>query len=214
MSAAAINSAVTDRLVSGRAAQGRRHARGGRASPGAGVFCGIDDCRGRPAPAAGGRDGESSCGGVPVAGLSRHGLQLFGAMGFTWENDLQFALKRAKAGELHARRSRRTSGDDHRGVPCSSLLIVTSKRSARNSLRSLTSTLPAAAAKRLERPRSVSHMPAVGARWQRLLFDNGWLLPSQPPEFGGRNATVLQQYRAIWRSCADGGFTTVSIRRA
>ena len=26
--------------------------------------------------------------------------QLFGAMGFTWENDLQFALKRAKAGEL------------------------------------------------------------------------------------------------------------------
>jgi hypothetical protein len=25
---------------------------------------------------------------------------LFGAMGFTWENDLQFALKRAKAGEL------------------------------------------------------------------------------------------------------------------
>ncbi len=30
----------------------------------------------------------------------RHGLQSFGAMGFTWENDVQFALKRAKAGEL------------------------------------------------------------------------------------------------------------------
>ena len=30
----------------------------------------------------------------------RHGFQLFGGMGFTWENDLQFALKRAKAGEL------------------------------------------------------------------------------------------------------------------
>ena len=30
----------------------------------------------------------------------RHGLQTFGAMGFTWENDVQFALKRAKAGEL------------------------------------------------------------------------------------------------------------------
>lgn len=29
----------------------------------------------------------------------RSGLQLFGAMGFTWENDLQFALKRARAGE-------------------------------------------------------------------------------------------------------------------
>jgi alkylation response protein AidB-like acyl-CoA dehydrogenase len=30
----------------------------------------------------------------------RHGYQLFGAMGHTWENDLQFALKRAKAGEF------------------------------------------------------------------------------------------------------------------
>jgi alkylation response protein AidB-like acyl-CoA dehydrogenase len=46
----------------------------------------------------------------------------------------------------------------------------------------------------LERPRSVSHMPAWARRWQRLLFDNGWLLPGQPPEFGGRNATVLQQF--------------------
>lgn len=45
-----------------------------------------------------------------------------------------------------------------------------------------------------ERPRSVSHMPAWARRWQRLLFENGWLLPSQPPEFGGRNATVLQQF--------------------
>ena len=30
----------------------------------------------------------------------QHGMQSFGAMGFTWENDLQFAIKRAKAGEL------------------------------------------------------------------------------------------------------------------
>ena len=30
----------------------------------------------------------------------KHGVQLFGAMGFTWENDVQFALKRAKSGEL------------------------------------------------------------------------------------------------------------------
>jgi alkylation response protein AidB-like acyl-CoA dehydrogenase len=29
-----------------------------------------------------------------------NGFQLFGGMGFTWENDLQFALKRALAGEL------------------------------------------------------------------------------------------------------------------
>ncbi|OBI83195.1 acyl-CoA dehydrogenase family protein [Mycobacterium sp. E740] len=38
--------------------------------------------------------------GEAQALVFRHGLQLFGAMGFTWENDLQFALKRAKAGEL------------------------------------------------------------------------------------------------------------------
>lgn len=30
----------------------------------------------------------------------RDGMQSFGAMGFTWENDLQFAIKRASAGEL------------------------------------------------------------------------------------------------------------------
>ncbi|SCX32440.1 acyl-CoA dehydrogenase family protein [Mycolicibacterium fluoranthenivorans] len=46
----------------------------------------------------------------------------------------------------------------------------------------------------LERPRSVSHMPEWARRWQRLLFDHGWLLPQQPPEFGGRNASVLQHF--------------------
>jgi alkylation response protein AidB-like acyl-CoA dehydrogenase len=46
----------------------------------------------------------------------------------------------------------------------------------------------------LERPKSVSHMPDWARRWQRLLFDHGWLLPQQPPEFGGRNATVLQHF--------------------
>ena len=46
----------------------------------------------------------------------------------------------------------------------------------------------------LDRPRSSSDIPAWARRWQRLLFDNGWLLPSNPPEFGGRNASLLQQY--------------------
>jgi alkylation response protein AidB-like acyl-CoA dehydrogenase len=45
-----------------------------------------------------------------------------------------------------------------------------------------------------ERPRSSSHIPGWARRWQRLLFDTGWLLPGNPPEFGGRNATLLQQY--------------------
>jgi alkylation response protein AidB-like acyl-CoA dehydrogenase len=61
--------------------------------------------------------------------------------------------------------------------------------------------LPAAAAEAVERPRSVSHMPAWARRWQRLLFDNGWLLPINPPEFGGRNATVLQQFVYLDELC-------------
>ncbi|GLP74479.1 acyl-CoA dehydrogenase [Mycobacterium antarcticum] len=52
-----------------------------------------------------------------------------------------------------------------------------------------------------ERPRSVSHMPQWARDWQRLLFDNGWLLPAQPPEFGGRNASVLQQYVHLEELC-------------
>jgi alkylation response protein AidB-like acyl-CoA dehydrogenase len=46
----------------------------------------------------------------------------------------------------------------------------------------------------IERPRSSSHVPDWARRWQRLLFDDGWLVPGNPPEFGGRNATILQQY--------------------
>jgi alkylation response protein AidB-like acyl-CoA dehydrogenase len=46
----------------------------------------------------------------------------------------------------------------------------------------------------LERSKSSSHVPEWARRWQRLMFDNGWLLPGYPPEFGGRNATILQQY--------------------
>ena len=45
-----------------------------------------------------------------------------------------------------------------------------------------------------ERPRSSAHVPEWARRWQRLQFDNGWLLPGNPPEFGGRNASILQQY--------------------
>ncbi|ETW26421.1 MULTISPECIES: acyl-CoA dehydrogenase family protein [Mycobacterium] len=60
----------------------------------------------------------------------------------------------------------------------------------------------------MQRPRSCSHLPQWARRWQRLLFDNGWLLPGNPAEFGGRNASLLQQYvyleelarRRIYRS--------------
>ncbi|WP_106402543.1 acyl-CoA dehydrogenase family protein [Actinocorallia populi] len=49
-------------------------------------------------------------------------------------------------------------------------------------------------AEELERPRSTAHIPEWARRWQRLLFEEGWLLPANPPEFGGRNASLLQQY--------------------
>jgi alkylation response protein AidB-like acyl-CoA dehydrogenase len=49
-------------------------------------------------------------------------------------------------------------------------------------------------AETVQRSRSSSDIPDWARRWQRLLFDHGWLLPGNSPEFGGRNATVLQQY--------------------
>ncbi|MFJ9564051.1 acyl-CoA dehydrogenase family protein [Streptomyces fuscichromogenes] len=52
--------------------------------------------------------------------------------------------------------------------------------------------LPAEAEAR-ERSRSSAHVPDWARRWQRTLFDEGWLLPGQPAEFGGRDATLPQQ---------------------
>jgi alkylation response protein AidB-like acyl-CoA dehydrogenase len=49
-------------------------------------------------------------------------------------------------------------------------------------------------AEALDRSWSSSHVPEWARRWQRLMFDNGWLVPGNAPEFGGRNATILQQY--------------------
>ena len=45
-----------------------------------------------------------------------------------------------------------------------------------------------------ERPRSTAHIPAWARDWQRQLFDAGWLVPGNPPEHGGRNATLVQQF--------------------
>jgi alkylation response protein AidB-like acyl-CoA dehydrogenase len=44
-----------------------------------------------------------------------------------------------------------------------------------------------------ERAGSSAHVPGWARRWQRTLFDAGWLLPGQPPEYGGRNAGLPQQ---------------------
>ena len=40
---------------------------------------------------------------------------------------------------------------------------------------------------------SSAHLPPWARRWQRAMFDAGWLVPGWPPEYGGRNATAVQQ---------------------
>lgn len=45
-----------------------------------------------------------------------------------------------------------------------------------------------------ERPRSTAHLPQWARDWQRTQFEAGWLVPGNPPEFGGRNATLIQQF--------------------
>lgn len=57
----------------------------------------------------------------------------------------------------------------------------------------LDANLPSAA-DALTRSRSSSDGPPWARAWQRLLFDNGWLVPGNPPEFGGRNASILEQF--------------------
>jgi alkylation response protein AidB-like acyl-CoA dehydrogenase len=49
-----------------------------------------------------------------------------------------------------------------------------------------------AAEEATDRPQSSGDLPEWSRRWQRTMFDHGWLLPGQPPEYGGRNATLPQ----------------------
>jgi alkylation response protein AidB-like acyl-CoA dehydrogenase len=61
-------------------------------------------------------------------------------------------------------------------------------------IRFLDEHLPAEAEAAGERSRSTAHVPEWARRWQQMQFDHGWLLPGNPPEFGGRNAGVLEQF--------------------
>ena len=54
--------------------------------------------------------------------------------------------------------------------------------------------LPAEAEAAEESSRSTAHVPEWSRRWQRTQFEHGWLLPGNPPEFGGRNANILEQF--------------------
>lgn len=41
--------------------------------------------------------------------------------------------------------------------------------------------------------RSTAHMPEWARRFQRAMFDDGWLVPGWPPRFGGRDASPVEQ---------------------
>ncbi|MGV9675939.1 acyl-CoA dehydrogenase family protein [Nocardia sp. NPDC003482] len=58
----------------------------------------------------------------------------------------------------------------------------------------LTEHMPDEASALAERPVSSSEVPGWARDWQRTQFEHGWLLPGNPPEFGGRDASILQQY--------------------
>ncbi|WP_405539923.1 acyl-CoA dehydrogenase family protein [Streptomyces sp. NBC_00075] len=42
------------------------------------------------------------------------------------------------------------------------------------------------------RAKSSADVPGWAREWQRKLFDAGWLVPGNPPEYGGRNASLPQ----------------------
>ena len=91
------------------------------------------------------------------------------------------------------------------------------KRSATSCGRSSTTTA---------RPRSAgvgtssavrTQIPAWAREWQATLFDHGWMIPSYPPELGGRDATAVQTLlfleemasRGLPRSLHFGGYAIV-----
>jgi alkylation response protein AidB-like acyl-CoA dehydrogenase len=71
---------------------------------------------------------------------------------------------------------------------------------------------------RTELVRSSAHIPEWARKWQRKLFDNGWLVPGWPPEHGGRNATAVQQMvyfeelvrLGVPRSCNPQGLSIIA----
>jgi alkylation response protein AidB-like acyl-CoA dehydrogenase len=132
-----------------------------------------------------------------------HGIQLFGGLGYTWENDLQLFAKRAKTGDLllgsaHPHRliaSRLMLDRLAEGRSQGELALDEETEAFRREFDAwLDANLPPEAEAAAERSGSSSHIPGWARAWQRKMFDAGWLVPSNPPEYGGRNATLLQQF--------------------
>ena len=53
-------------------------------------------------------------------------------------------------------------------------------------------------------PQSSADVPEWAREWQRKMFDAGWLMPGNPPEFGGQNASLLEQFVYLEELSARG----------
>jgi alkylation response protein AidB-like acyl-CoA dehydrogenase len=133
----------------------------------------------------------------------QHGIQLFGALGYTWENDLHLYARRAKAGDASlgnaAAQRTRVATEVLEGLDAGAASGPTKRfDDATEAFRAefvawLAANMPPPA-ETTQRPESTADLPPWARQWQAKLFDAGWLLPGYGPEFGGRNANLLQQF--------------------
>jgi alkylation response protein AidB-like acyl-CoA dehydrogenase len=155
---------------------------------------------------------------------AQHGVQLFGALGFTWENDLQLYVKRAKtldilmgSGHAHRQRIAKIILDNPQAARLT-LDLDPSAQAFRNELEAWLDANTPPVADTTERARSSSHIPEWARAFQRAMFDAGWLLPGNPPEFGGRNANLIEQFvhqevlgeRRIYQSFNPQGLSIIT----
>jgi alkylation response protein AidB-like acyl-CoA dehydrogenase len=132
----------------------------------------------------------------------QHGIQLFGALGYTWENDLQLFLKRAKtldvllgtAREHRQVLARAALADPARAVAQQPPAADDETEAFRQELGAwLDANAPSLEEAAAERSHSSADIPSWARRFQRAMFEAGWLLPGNPPEHGGRNASLREQ---------------------
>jgi alkylation response protein AidB-like acyl-CoA dehydrogenase len=134
--------------------------------------------------------------------VAKHGVQLFGGLGYTWENDLQIFVRRAKVAEPllgsapeHRATVARAVLSGPRPAETMSLSVDEATEAFRRELAAwLEENAPDVATATEVRARSSADVPPWAREWQRKMFDAGWLLPGNPPEHGGRNASLVEQF--------------------
>jgi alkylation response protein AidB-like acyl-CoA dehydrogenase len=134
--------------------------------------------------------------------VAEHGVQLFGGLGYTWENDLQIFVRRAKIGEpllgsapRHRAAVARAVLSGPRPADTMSFGFDEATEAFRRELAAwLDEHAPDVATATEVRARSSADVPVWAREWQRRMFDAGWLLPGNPPEHGGRNASLVEQF--------------------